>query len=95
MIDWVFVGLNALWIFGLSLVLATLSLAFYTASYQNKKLFEVLKGYATFLNLGMLLICLGSCGLARTGWERLLWGVLALGTVANLWVETHKLVLKP
>ena len=92
MIDWVFVGLNALWILGLGLALATLSLALYVTSDQNKKLSEVLKqrDYSTFLNLGIILSCLGICGLVGTWWERFLWGVLALGSITSLWLDTHR-----
>jgi hypothetical protein len=92
MIDWVFVGLNALWILGLSLALATLSLALYNASDQNKKLSEVLKrkGYSLFLDLSMILLCLGLFGLLDAWWERLLWGVLALGSITSLWLDTHR-----
>ena len=92
MIDWVFVGLNALWILGLSLALATLSLALYNASDQNKKLSEVFKqkGYSPFLDLSMILLCLGFCGLVGAWWERLLWGVLALWSITSLWLDTHR-----
>src|SRR5450756_1241449 len=92
MIDWIFVCFNALWITGLSMALATFSLALYTASEQNKKPLEVvkLKGFSAFLNLGMILLCLGIGGLVGTWWERLLWGVLALGFIVSLWLDTHK-----
>ena len=92
MIDWVFVSLNVLWIVGLSLALATFSLALFTASDQNKKMSDVLKlkRYSAFLNLGIILLCLGLCWLVDTWWERLLLGVLALGAIVSLWVDTHK-----
>src|SRR5450759_4811506 len=92
MIDWVFVGLNALWILGLSLALATLSLALYNASDQNKKLSEVFKqkGYSPILDLSMILLCMGFCGLVGAWWEPFLWWVFALVSITSLCLDTHR-----
>lgn len=92
MIDWIFVSLNAMWIVGLSLVLASLSMAFFIASDQNIKLSKVFerKGYTLMLYLGLTLSCIGIGCLVGAWWERFLWGFLALGSIASLWVDLHK-----
>ena len=92
MVDWIYVVKNTLWVIGLSLVLATFSLALYTASDQHKKLNEVLKliGYNNALYLGMILSSIGICALAGIWWERLVWGVLALTSIISLWIDIHK-----
>jgi hypothetical protein len=80
MVDWYLVGFSALWILGLSLMLATLSYADYEAYRRQARTRDVLAepGYQLALNAGLSLFCLGLLGSARAWWERALWVVLAL-----------------
>ena len=89
MIDWLYVGLSALWITGLSLELAALGFALYLASEEKQRLGKVLSrsGFRLALDLGMLLFCAGLVGLAAAGWEKLLWGLLGVSFIASNWFE--------
>lgn len=80
MIDWRLVGFSSLWILGLALVLAALSLADYDANQQRKRVRAVLReaGYQLTLNAALTLFCLGLLGSVRTWWELVLWVGLAL-----------------
>ncbi len=86
MINWVYVGWNALWIAGLSVVFTTISIAAYQSSERNQKLREILfgKGFRLVFDLGMVLFVLGWFGLAGAWWERVLWGILCAGFVFDL-----------
>ena len=80
MIDWVSVGYSALWIFGLSIMLAAVSLADYQAHVEQCKLRIVLRrsSFQAGLNLGLALVCLGLVGSARATWEQVVWIVLTI-----------------
>ena len=80
MIDWWGVFYNALWVMGLAVGLAALSMAVYRVRVTDVSLRRELNGPAFQLpfDLGMTLFCLGLLLAARSGWERVLWGVLAL-----------------
>ena len=86
MIDWPYVAWNALWIVGLSLVLAVLSITFYRSGIHRQKPGEALggRGYQICLDLGLILFCLGLAALAGITCQRLAWGLLCLGFGANL-----------
>jgi hypothetical protein len=91
MIDWVSLGFGALWIFGLALVTAALSSANYLASRQKrhfKQMFEM-SFYHQIIDLGFIFFCLGWAGGASTLLERVLWVVLALLFVLQMW-QTRK-----
>lgn len=78
LIDWTFVGFSALWILGLSINLAALSLADYERS-QNKERFRVVwarRGYQLASNLGLACFCFGVLGVVKSDWEGLIWGLL-------------------
>ena len=87
LIDWALVGRSALWILGLSLVLACLSFADYEASQGKRRLREVLsrRGYQRGLHIGLALFCLGLIGSARAWWEAALWGLLAAAFAYQAW----------
>ena len=89
LIDWRLVGFSALWILGLSIVLAAFSFADYRASQAETKTrtLDVLKssGYRAAINAGLLLFCLGLLGSARAWWEGLLWLGLAAGFGYQAW----------
>ena len=80
MIDWWFVGVNALWILGLSIILAAFSYHNWLRRETRHRWKEVFARpwWRLPFSLGMLLFCLG-LGLGRgiAWWERTLWGLLA------------------
>lgn len=78
-IDWVGLGFGALWVFGLSLNLAALSLADYERWRTGRRLRDVWSetNYQTASNFGCFCFCIGLFGSAGTIWERIAWGGLA------------------
>ena len=86
-IDWPLVGFSALWILGLSLVVAALSFADYSANRSHASIRQVLRGshYQTVLKLSGLLFTLGMLGVSRGGWERLAWAILAAAFGYETW----------
>jgi hypothetical protein len=87
MIDWYSVGFGALWIMGLGLVTAGLSLANFFGCTQIWKFRQALKmpAYRIMIGLGSVLFCLGLAGSVSTLWEHLLWAVLALIFALQSW----------
>jgi hypothetical protein len=87
MIDWYLVSFNALWIIGLGFVTAGLSLANYLGSRQNWRVGRALKIPVCNIMIGMGLVffCLGLAGVTAAFWERILWVVLALIFVFQIW----------
>ena len=87
LIDWRLVAFSALWILGLSLVLAAFSFADYTAAQQGARLRAVLgrPGYQAALNAGLLFFCLGLIGSGRAWWEQVLWAALAIAFGYQAW----------
>ena len=87
MIDWYSVGFGALWIFGLGLVTAALSFAYYIASHQKWRFKQALTMPACriMIDLGLVFFCLGWAGGVSVVWERLLWAVLALIFAVQAW----------
>lgn len=87
MIDWVSFGFGALWILGLSLVTAALSIANYLASQQKRRFRQMLEMPACriMIDLGLIFFCLGWAGGVSAVWERLLWTVLALIFAFQTW----------
>jgi len=87
MIDWVLVGFGALWIFGLGLVTAALSIANYLAGQQKQRFSQALEMPACriILALGLVFFCLGWAGGASAIWERIVWAVLALMFALQAW----------
>lgn len=74
------VGFGALWITGLSLILASLSYAEFAASTSGLRFREVYRrrGYQVAFNAGLFLVCMGLIGSARAIWEQVVWALLAL-----------------
>jgi hypothetical protein len=91
MIEWLSVGFNALWIFGLGLEVAALSFADYLAGQQKRPFWRVVQMPACriVIDLGLLLFCLGLVGCASALWERVFWVVIALGLILLIW-QTRK-----
>lgn len=80
LIDWPFVGFSALWIFGLSVLLAAFSLADYERIQSAKRFREVWaqRGYQLATNLGLACFCFGVLGVVKSDWEGLIWGILGV-----------------
>jgi hypothetical protein len=79
MIDWYSVGFSALWIVGLGIVTAGLSLANYLANKHNirfRQAFEI-SACKTKIGLGMVCFCAGQAGVS-VFWGRLVWIALVL-----------------
>ena len=89
LIDWRLVGFSALWVLGLSIILAAWSAADYEASQgpSHARTRDVLRTprYQAGLNAGMLLFCLGLLGSAHTWWEGALWLLLAVAFGFQAW----------
>ncbi len=79
MIDWAGVGFGALWVGGLAVNLAALSLADYWRARGGRKWREVWaeRSYQLAHHFGLMLFCLGLLGSAGTVWEHVLWALLA------------------
>ena len=81
----IYVILSALWICGLSGILAALGIGCYLAAENHQSLAKILNTWSFHLpiNLGAFLLCAGLFGLAETGWEKLLWGLLGMSFIAE------------
>jgi len=80
MIDWYNLAANFLWIFALSLALATLSFARWHARMEEKKLKTVLNraAWGNSLNLAGMIFCAGLALTTEVWWEQLLWAILGV-----------------
>lgn len=90
MIDWYGLLYNAAWILGLAVVLAALAMASFRTRIQGVRLRQVLMASSFLMpfGVGMSLFCLGVLFSSQTGWEKVLWGLLAVlfaGQVFWLW----------
>jgi hypothetical protein len=94
LIDWRLVGFSALWILGLSIILAAFGAADYAASQapSHARTRDVLRtpGYQAALFSGMLLFCLGLLGSVHTWWEAALWLGLASAFAYQTWQAWHR-----
>jgi len=87
MIDWMGVVTNAAWLFGLAVVLAALSYADWNAHHAGRRFCDVL-GQPVFhmaVWSGLTLFCMGVGFSGGRWWERILWGVLAILAVVEVW----------
>lgn len=90
MIDWWGVFHNFLWVLGLAVVLAALSMAHHEAGVEQVRLRQKLNGLGFQLPfaIGMMLFCLGLLFSGRTWWEKVLWALLVAlcaGQAIRLW----------
>ena len=85
-LPWGLIILGALWVGGLSLVLAAASFASYEAGQSGRGLRQVLagRGYQAALWGGLALFCAGQLG-GGAWWERVLWGGLMVGSAVMGW----------
>jgi hypothetical protein len=91
MIDWWALGHKALWVVGLALGLAVLSVANDQAHRDAVRLRDKLNQASARLALdaGLALFCLGLLFSSRAWWEWVAWGLLAAasaGQAARLWI---------
>ena len=91
MIDWWALGHNALWVVGLALGLAVLSVANYQAHREAVRLRDKLNqaGAQLALDVGLALFCLGLLFSGRAWWEWVAWGLLTVAFAAHaarLWI---------
>lgn len=86
MIDLPSIAANSLWILGLAVVLAALSWANWEAKTARGRLRQALAtpSIGRALDFGLALFCAGLAGVARPGWERALWGALAVLWLARM-----------
>lgn len=85
LVDWWLVGASAMWLGGLSVLLASLSWANYVAPLRRRSFRAVLAepAYQLVLNGGLGLFCVGWAVMPEIAWwERSLWGG---ATVAFVW----------
>jgi hypothetical protein len=80
MIDWWGLVSNSIWILGLSVCLATLSLVSYRARAEQIPLREAVNepGSQLALAIGLLFFCLGILATSRTWWQVLVSSLLVL-----------------
>src|SRR5579859_1226154 len=92
LIDWRLVGFSALWLSGLSVILAAFSFADYIASQRRLRTRDVLgwPGYQAAFNGGLVLFCLGLIGSAHAWWEQLIWAVLAVAFGYQTWTAWRR-----
>jgi hypothetical protein len=85
MIDWWALGHNALWVVGLALGLAVLSVANYQAHREAVRLRDKLNqaGAQLALDAGLALFCLGLLFSGRAWWEYAAWGLLTVAFAAH------------
>ena len=92
LIDWRLVGFSALWLSGLSVILAAFSFGDYTASQRRLRTREVLgwPSYQAAFNSGLVLFCLGLMGVAQVWWQQGLWAVLAAAFAYQTWAAWRR-----
>jgi hypothetical protein len=96
MIDWIGVATNSLWLLGLAVCLAVLSYADWNAHSASRRPRDVLGQPAFHLALwsGLTLFCIGVALSGGRWWERILWGVLTVMAVVEVW-QAGRIVLRP
>ena len=94
MIDWLNLVMNILWILGCSIILASISYASWDASSKNEKIRNILKKYhiQISINLGGFLFCAGLAGTTDVLWQRIIWIILGIGFLLQIWGEFRRRV---
>jgi hypothetical protein len=88
MIDWYFVGVHSLWIFGLAIVLAAFSWHDWQRRVLGRPLLEQLRlpSSQAPVSAGLLLVSIGLVMMkSATWWERTVWAALAVGFAWSAW----------
>jgi len=86
MIQWDSVLSNGLWIFGFSILLATLSFQRSKALKEKNRLKDLFntKGIQCFFSIGITFVCAGIGLTSETIWERVLWGIVFFWFIAKI-----------
>lgn len=89
MIDWYNLLMNASWILGCAVALATLSFTSWEASASGKTFKDCLRQskIQIALNIGGLLFTVGLAGTSQSIWQRVLWIILGLGFLVQILIE--------
>jgi hypothetical protein len=93
MIDWPVVALNAVWVFGLAIILAAFSYHHWLAAETPRDLREALSepSWKLSLSIGLLLTCVGvGYGVVHRWWERTAWTALALACAYQLAMDLRR-----
>jgi mannose/fructose/N-acetylgalactosamine-specific phosphotransferase system component IIC len=90
MIDWYNLITNAFWVFGCSVVLATLSYTSWEASTQTSSFREIIRQQKIQipLNIGGVLFAIGLVGTTQIMWQKILWVILSLGFLIQIITES-------
>jgi hypothetical protein len=89
MIDWVSLTLNAFWVVGLTVSLASMGFLEWNAVWGHASLRRAagqLPRARLFLSLGIMLASLGAGTLREPWWDRVAWGVLLLTSLGSGWI---------
>ena len=88
LIDWPALALNSLWISGVALALAVVSIGQWQARMEGVRLRGVLSRPAAqcALAVAAILFCLGMLGTSGTVLERILWGLLAAAFAVQTYI---------
>ena len=83
LINWKMVGSASLWIIGLAVILAVFGFVDYHAKESGGRFRDHLRepNYQAWVNVGLVLFCLGLLGSAKALWEGILWGILAIAFI--------------
>jgi len=86
MIDWYNLISNAFWVFGCSVVLATLSYTSWEASTQTSSFRELIQQQKIQipLNIGGVLFAIGLAGTTQNMWQKILWVILSLNFLIQI-----------
>jgi CDP-diglyceride synthetase len=88
MIDWGLAILNAVWLVGLTVLLACLGYCEWAAATEKRSVLQYIRETSVArigLAAGLIAICLGVGALRDQWWERALWGVLLLLVARDGW----------
>ena len=93
MIDWLNLLFNSIWIFAMALALAVISIAYYQARVSGPKLSQLLNSarYGLPLNIAGAILCLGMGLTSDRWWEIMLWVVLLVLLVIQIYLVRKKL----
>ena len=99
MVDWLSLSISTLWILGLSLLLATISIAYWASEKENKPCRHVLSQSAFHLSAmaGVFLFAFGILLTVSSWWERAGWAavlILALIEGGSAWKDWHTRPMK-
>lgn len=86
MINWQSIFFNSFWVLGLAILLASFSYQYWVAGQENKRLHIQLSqsSFLRFFWLSMALIGIGLAGTSESLWEIIIWILLSLFSLLNI-----------